>query len=67
MKIILQLIRQDSGILVLDGKEIRHDDIPSWSRLFAYVTQDSFVLSDTIESNIAFGIPESAINTKKSP
>ena len=65
MRIIVQLIRQDSGIFVLDGKEIRHDDIPSWSRLFAYVTQDSFVLSDTIESNIAFGIHESAINTKR--
>ena len=65
MRIIVQLIRQDSGTLVLDGNEIRFVDIPSWSQLFAYVTQDSFILSDTIESNIAFGIPESSINTKR--
>ena len=65
MRIIVQLIRQDSGTLMLDGNEIRYADIPSWSQLFAYVTQDSFILSDTIESNIAFGIPESSITTKR--
>jgi ABC-type bacteriocin/lantibiotic exporter with double-glycine peptidase domain len=50
---------------MLDGNELQSADIPSWSRLFAYVTQDSFILSDTIESNIAFGIPKSSINTKR--
>ena len=65
MRIVVQLIKQDSGTLMLDGNELQSADIPSWSRLFAYVTQDSFILSDTIESNIAFGIPKSSMNTKR--
>jgi ABC-type multidrug transport system fused ATPase/permease subunit len=65
MRVIVQLIRQDSGSLMLDGDELRPVDIPSWRRLFAYVTQESFILSDTVEANIAFGIPKISINTEK--
>ncbi|MFZ1977420.1 MAG: ABC transporter ATP-binding protein, partial [Bacteroidota bacterium] len=65
MRIIIQLIVQDSGSLMLDGTELRPADIPSWNRLLAYVTQDSFILSDTIEANIAFGIQNASINTEK--
>jgi ABC-type bacteriocin/lantibiotic exporters, contain an N-terminal double-glycine peptidase domain len=65
MRIILQLIRQDSGSLILDGNELHAADIPSWNQLFAYVNQDSFILSDTVEANIAFGIPKFSINTER--
>jgi ABC-type multidrug transport system fused ATPase/permease subunit len=65
MRVILQLIRQDSGSMMIDGNELYPADFPSWNRLFAYVTQDSFILSDTVEANIAFGIPKFSINTEK--
>ena len=65
MRIMVQLIRQDTGTLLLDGNELQPADIPNWNRLIAYVTQDSFILSDTVEANIAFGVPESSIDTKR--
>jgi ABC-type multidrug transport system fused ATPase/permease subunit len=66
MRVIVQLIKQDSGTLLLDGKEIHPANNRSWNRLFAYVTQDSFILSDTVEANIAFGITETSIDKKES-
>ncbi len=65
MRVFVQLIRLDSGSLMLDGNELQPADIPSWNRLFAYVTQDSFILSDTVEANIAFGIPKFSIKTER--
>jgi HlyD family secretion protein len=65
MRVIVQLIKQDSGTLLLDGKEIHPANNRSWNRLFAYVTQDSFILSDTVEANIAFGITETSIDKKR--
>ncbi|MGD1045011.1 MAG: ABC transporter ATP-binding protein [Bacteroidota bacterium] len=65
MRVLVQLIKQYSGTLMLDGNELHPADIHSWNRLFAYVTQDSFILSDTVEANIAFGIPKFSIDTER--
>jgi ABC-type bacteriocin/lantibiotic exporter with double-glycine peptidase domain len=65
MRVLIQLINQDSGSLMLDANALHTADLPSWYRLFAYVTQDSFILSDTVEANIAFGIPKLSINTER--
>ncbi len=47
----------DGGIR-LNGKDIRDYDLKSLRRQFAYVFQDVFLFSNTIDSNIAYAEPE---------
>jgi ABC-type multidrug transport system fused ATPase/permease subunit len=65
VRILLQLLKQDSGSIAVDGRVLHESDIPSWQRLFAYIAQDAAVLSDSIEANVAFGLPKELIDTKK--
>ena len=58
LRILLQLQRQSSGEVLIDGTPLGEDNILSWHRLFSYVHQDSVILSDTIEANITFGTPK---------
>ena len=56
------------GLLTPDKGEIRVDntsvyqDLRSWQNLVGYIPQSIFLLDDTIEKNIAFGVPEHLIN-----
>lgn len=58
LRILLQLQRQSSGEIALDGIPLSEEKMLSWHRLFSYVHQDSVILSDTIEANINFGTPK---------
>ena len=59
--IILGLLQPDSGDIQLDGASI-YDDLRSWQNLIGYIPQSISLLDDTVERNIAFGIPDSAID-----
>jgi ABC-type multidrug transport system fused ATPase/permease subunit len=65
VRVLLQLLEQNSGSILVDGKVLQQEDIPSWQNLFAYIAQDAVVLSDTIEANVAFGTPCDLIDTLK--
>jgi len=58
VRVLLQLLQQNSGSMVVDGKVLQEGDIPSWQRLFAFIAQDAVILSDSIEANVAFGVPK---------
>jgi len=45
------------GSVFLDGMDINSLKIRDLRNAFAYVPQDNFLFSDTIENNIAFGLP----------
>ncbi len=45
---------QDPGMLLVDGRPIRDVPFDVLRRDIAYVPQDSFLFSDTVENNIAF-------------
>ena len=57
------LIPQNSDIKV-DGKSI-YTDLRSWQNMIGYILQSIFLIDDTIEKNIAFGIPEDSINRER--
>ena len=57
------LIPQNSDIKV-DGKSI-YTDLRSWQNMIGYIPQSIFLIDDTIEKNIAFGIPEDSINRER--
>ena len=52
---------QDGSILIDDeGLSIRNMD--AWRGMIGYVPQDIYLLDDTIEANIAFGIPSEKVD-----
>jgi len=46
------------GTILIDGKDIREYDLKSLRESIAVAMQDIFLFSDTIEGNIAYGVPE---------
>ena len=65
LRIILQLLKQDAGAIVVDGKPLEDANILSWQSLFAYVSNESAILSDSIASNVAYGVPHASIDLDK--
>ena len=67
--LILRTYNVPDGTIFLDGKDINSLSIQSVRRNAAYVPQDNFLFSDTIESNIAFatdnGTSEDVIEAAK--
>jgi ATP-binding cassette, subfamily B, bacterial PglK len=61
---ILGLLTPQSGDIKVDGKSV-YTDIRAWQNLIGYVPQSIFLMDDTLEKNIAFGIPEHLIDQDK--
>ena len=55
--LILRTYNVPDGSVFIDGKDINDVSIRSVRAACAYVPQDNFLFSDTIENNIAFGVP----------
>ena len=54
--LILRTYNVADGTLFIDGKDVNDLTIQSVREACAYVPQDNFLYSDTIENNIAFGV-----------
>lgn len=61
---ILGLLIPNGGDIKVDGKSI-YNDLRSWKNMIGYIPQSIFLIDDTIEKNIAFGVPEYLINQQK--
>ncbi len=55
--LILRTYNVPDGTIFIDGQDINTVTIRSVRAACAYVPQDNFLFSDTIENNIAFGVP----------
>ncbi len=55
--IMLRLIEPTSGVVFVDGMDIREIPLSAWRKNIGYVPQDAFLLNDTIRNNIAFYEP----------
>jgi len=58
--LILRTYNVPDGTVFVDGRDVNDISIHSVRRACAYVPQDNFLFSDTIENNIAFGAEESS-------
>lgn len=56
--LILRVYNVPDGTLFIDGHDVNDIPIDTVRRFSAYVPQDNFLFSDTIESNIAFAVDE---------
>ena len=54
--LILRTYNVAEGTLLIDGQDVNDLSIRSVREACAYVPQDNFLFSDTIENNIAFGV-----------
>ena len=60
---LLRFYEPDKGEILIDGKNIQKIQIASLRQLISLVSQDSFLMNDTIKNNITFGkdYPDEAI------
>ena len=61
--VILGLLKPESGDLKVDGVSV-YQDLRSWQNLIAYIPQNIFLMDDTIERNIAFGVADDQIDSQ---
>lgn len=52
--LLLGLFQPGSGQILLDGNDMRNINMADWRKKIGYVSQDIFLLNDTIENNIKF-------------
>ncbi len=52
--ILMGLLKPAKGDVLLDGRSINNFDKKSWRKKFSYVSQDVFLLNDTVANNIRF-------------
>ena len=55
--LILGLHTPQSGAILIDDQPLTKENMLSWRQIIGYVPQDIYLLDETIEANIAFGIP----------
>lgn len=60
--ILLGLLRPTDGELRVDGNEVTDDDVCRYQKQVGYVPQSIFLSDDTVERNIALGLPDDDID-----
>ncbi len=56
--LLMRLYDAEDGSILLDGHAIREIPLKTLRHGIAYVPQESFLFSDTLENNIAFGVDD---------
>jgi ABC-type bacteriocin/lantibiotic exporter with double-glycine peptidase domain len=59
--VILGLLEPQQGDILVDGISV-YDNLRAWQNLVGYIPQSIFLTDESIEQNIAFGIPELEID-----
>lgn len=63
--IVLGLLEPSSGTVSVDGAPLTEERARAWRALAAYVPQQIFLVDDTVEANICFGIPRAQIDRQR--
>ncbi|MBL1209300.1 ATP-binding cassette domain-containing protein [Geminocystis sp. GBBB08] len=62
--IILGILTPEIGDIKVDGISI-YQNLRAWQNIIGYVPQTIFLIDDTIEKNIAFGVEDESINIER--
>jgi len=62
VNLLLGLLQPTEGKILVDGKNIS-ENLRNWQSQIGYVSQDIYLLDDTIRNNIAFGHSDTSINS----
>lgn len=63
--IIMGLLDPTEGDLIVDGNKITDSNRSLWQKHIAHVPQNVFLSDNTIENNIAFGVPKELIDKER--
>lgn len=58
VNLLLHLYNTKPGMILIDGQDINTIPLKTLRENIAYVPQDNFLFSDTLKSNIAFGVED---------
>jgi ABC-type bacteriocin/lantibiotic exporter with double-glycine peptidase domain len=62
MELLIGVLRPSSGAISVNGIPLVDGNMRSWQRSMGYVPQDIFLIDDSVQANIAFGVPQSEID-----
>ena len=62
--VLMGLLSPQGGDIAVDGVSV-YDRLRSWQNLIGYVPQSIFLIDDTLERNIAFGVPDNQIDHQR--
>jgi ATP-binding cassette, subfamily B, bacterial PglK len=62
--VILGLLTPTAGDITVDGVSI-YQDLRAWQNIVGYIPQSIFLMDDTLENNIAFGVPNHLIDSNR--
>ena len=62
MQLLMGLLQPDDGEIRIDGKTLNQTLIPSWQHGLGYVPQTLFLMNDTLQANLALGVPSGQID-----
>ncbi|GAB4413758.1 MAG: ABC transporter ATP-binding protein [Bacteroidia bacterium] len=65
MRILLRLLREDSGGIYIDGVKLDETNEQAWQLNIGYVQQDVFIMEGSLLENIAFGVEPEAIEASR--
>lgn len=65
LDIVMGLLKPTEGNLMVDGQIITETNCRAWQTHISHVPQNVFLADNTIESNIAFGVPTHLIDKEK--
>ena len=57
MDLLIRFYDPESGVITVDGRDIRQISLESYRSLFGIVTQESLLFNETVKSNIAYAMP----------
>lgn len=59
--LLVGLYEPSEGQILVDGTPLEKLDLASWQQRLGVVSQDTFLLNDTITANIAYGLPQATL------
>ena len=63
INLLVGLLKPPSGEILVDGENIEKN-LVSWQKKIGYISQDIYLMDDTIKSNICFGLEEEKIDNE---
>ena len=65
MNLILRFYETDEGLILIDGVNVKNIDLKTLRSKVSIAMQDVFLFTDTIEGNIAYGVPNASFEDVK--
>lgn len=62
--VLMGLLSPQNGDISVDGISV-YNKLRAWQNLIGYVPQSIFLIDDTLERNIAFGVPDNQIDRQR--